>query len=78
MDEIAARGTQKNINIEFLKPWPVPMPSINKQCEIVNILQTIDQKIEIEQKKKALYEELFKTMLNNIMGQKIDMEKIKV
>jgi len=78
MDEIAARGTQKNINIEFLKPWPVPMPSINKQCEIVNILQTIDQKIEIEQKKKALYEELFKTMLNNIMGQKIDVEKIKV
>jgi hypothetical protein len=34
---------------------------------------TIDQKIEIEKKKKELYEELFKTMLNKIMSQEIDI-----
>ena len=78
MDEISARGTQKNINIEFLRPWPIPSLSLNKQCEIAKILQTIDQKIEIEQKKKTLYGELFKTMLNKIMKQEIDVEKIKL
>jgi hypothetical protein len=41
-------------------------------------LQTIDQKIEIEKKKKELYEELFKTMLNKIMNQEIDVEKMEV
>ena len=34
MDEIAPRGTQKNINIEFLMPWPAILPSIAEQKEI--------------------------------------------
>ncbi|MCX7832153.1 MAG: restriction endonuclease subunit S [Actinobacteria bacterium] len=54
----------------------IPLPPLFEQCEIAEILQTIDQKIEVEQKKKALYEELFKTMLNKIMKQEIDVEEI--
>jgi type I restriction enzyme S subunit len=56
----------------------IPLPSLREQQEIAEILQTIDQKIEIEQKKKALYGELFKTMLNKIMNQEIDVEKIDI
>jgi type I restriction enzyme S subunit len=51
----------------------IPLPPLPEQQEIAEILQTIDQKIEIEKKKKELYEELFKTMLNKIMNQEIDV-----
>jgi type I restriction enzyme S subunit len=56
----------------------LPFPPLPEQREIAEILQTIDQKIEIEKKKKELYEELFKTMLNKIMNQEIDVEKINL
>jgi len=76
MDREAARGTQKNINIQFLKPWPVPLLPLKEQREIAEILQTVDQKIEIEKKKKALYEELFKTMLNKLMTGEIRLNEL--
>jgi len=63
---------------EALKTFKVPLISLLEQQEIAEILQTIDQKIEIEKKKKELYEELFKTMLNKIMNQEIDVEKLNL
>jgi len=54
------------------------LPPLLEQQEIAEILQTIDQKIEIEEKKKVLYEELFKTMLNKIMNQEINVGKIEI
>lgn len=63
---------------DLLKTLQIPLPPLPEQREIAEILQTIDQKIEIEKKKKELYEELFKTMLNKIMNQEIDIEKIKI
>lgn len=58
----------------------MPLPSLPEQQEIVEILQTIDQKIEIEKRKKELYEELFRTMLNKIMTapREINLEKIEI
>lgn len=56
--------------------FKIPLPPLPEQQEIAEILQTIDQKIEIEQKKKELYEELFKTLLNKIMNQEIDVDSL--
>jgi type I restriction enzyme S subunit len=61
------------INIPLIENLKIPLPPLPEQQEIAEILQTIDQKIEIEKKKKELYEELFKTMLNKIMSQEIDV-----
>jgi len=72
-------ATLKNFaSVSILKNLKIPLPPLPEQQEIAEILQTIDQKIEIEKKKKELYEELFKTMLNKIMNQEIDVEKIEV
>jgi restriction endonuclease S subunit len=71
---IASRAVnQASINQNTLKNLKIPLPSLSEQQEIAEILQTIDQKIEIEKKKKELYEELFRTMLNKIMSQQIDI-----
>lgn len=63
---------------QSIKSFPLPLPSLPEQKEIAEILRTVDEKIEIEVKKKELYEELFKTVLNKIMDQEIDVEKIEV
>ena len=68
----------QSLNASISSNIPIPLPTLSEQREIAEILQTIDQKIEIEKRKKELYEELFKTMLNKIMNQEIDVEKIEV
>ena len=72
------RVGQADINRNVLKNLKVPLPPLPEQQEIAEILQTIDQKIDLERRKKELYEELFKTMLNKIMNQEIDVENIEV
>jgi len=67
MDRRAPKGTQKNINIQFLTPWLVAIPSLPEQLETVEILDTIDRKIELHKKKKTLLEELFKSLLHKLM-----------
>jgi len=69
---------RKRLSKDVLLAFPIPLPPLPEQQEIAEILQTIDQKIEIEKRKKELYEELFKTMLNKIMNQEIDIENIEI
>jgi type I restriction enzyme S subunit len=73
LKQFADRSTHPIITQTFLKNFKLPLPPLPEQQEITEILQTIDQKIEIEKRKKELYEELFKTMLNKIMSQEIDI-----
>lgn len=63
---------------DSLKNFKIPLPSLPEQQEIAEILQTIDQKIEIEQKKKELYEELFKTMLNKLMKGEVNVNNLEI
>jgi len=75
LKKLASRGaSQVNISATRLATFLVPIFSLPEQQEISEILQTIDKKIEIEKRKKELYEELFKTMLNRIMNQDIDVD----
>ncbi|MCX7836830.1 MAG: restriction endonuclease subunit S, partial [candidate division WOR-3 bacterium] len=71
-------STRQKLTQKIMNNILIPLPSLSEQKEIADILQTIDQKIEIEQRKKSLYEELFKTVLNKIMNQEIDVEKIEI
>jgi len=71
-------GAQPNINQNIINSLIISLPSLLEQREIADILQTIDQKIEIEQKKKTLYEELFKTMLNKLMTGEIKVDNLKI
>jgi type I restriction enzyme, S subunit len=67
MDRLAPKGTQKNINIQFLLPWPVMMPSLDEQAEIVAILDAIDRKIDLHKRKRAVLDKLFKALLHKFM-----------
>jgi len=78
LNDYIGGSTRGKLNQSTMRNIKIPLPPLPEQQEIAEILQTIDQKIEIEKKKKELYEELFKTMLNKIMNQEINVEKIEI
>lgn len=67
MDRLAPKGTQKNINIQFLNPWPVVVPHLSEQVEIVEILAAIDRKVDIHQEKGRSLQDLFASLLHKLM-----------
>jgi type I restriction enzyme S subunit len=67
MDRKAPRGTQKNINIEFLKPWPVPVPSHEEQRAIARALRSCDLRIATLESEIRLLNEFFRAMLDELM-----------
>lgn len=67
MDRLAPRGTQKNINIQFLKPWPVRLPPQEEQVGIANCLGKVDTKLHNATKKKDALTDLFRTLLHQLM-----------
>ncbi|MCM8829496.1 MAG: restriction endonuclease subunit S [Candidatus Omnitrophica bacterium] len=68
----------QSLNASIMKPFPIPLPSLQEQKEIAEILKVVDEKIGVEKKKKEIYEELFKSLLNKIMSWKLDVERIEV
>lgn len=60
------------INSTKLKAFPVPIPpTLDEQQEIVSILDTIDRKISLHERKHAVLEELFKALLRKLMSGEI-------
>lgn len=45
----------------------IPLPPLDEQHEIVEILDAIDRKIDLHMRKKVVLEELFKTLLHKLM-----------
>ena len=50
-----------------LKEQLVPVPGIGEQSEIASILDTIDRKINLHRRKRAMLDDLFKTLLHKLM-----------
>jgi len=72
---IPSRGYNRHFKI--LKEKLIPLPPLDEQQKIANILTTIDQKIQAEEKKKTALKNLFKTLLRQLMTGKIRVKKTK-
>jgi len=60
-----------NFQLTEFKSIKIPLPPLDEQQQIANILTTIDQKIQAEEKKKQALQNLFKTLLQQLMTGKI-------
>ncbi|MCF7732254.1 MAG: restriction endonuclease subunit S [Akkermansiaceae bacterium] len=78
MDRMAPKGTQKNINIQFLKPWPVPLPSFEEQREIAEAFSATDRKIRLANRKRSQLQDLFRTLLHQLMTAHIRVDSLVV
>jgi type I restriction enzyme S subunit len=76
---LATRGvSQSNISANRLKEFKVSVPSIKVQKEIVEILSTIDYKLGSMNEKSVCLQELFKSMLNQLMIGKVRVKDLEV
>ncbi|MDA1277461.1 MAG: restriction endonuclease subunit S [Verrucomicrobia bacterium] len=78
MDRLAPKGTQKNINIQFLKPWPVSLPSFEEQQEIAEAFSATDRKIRLATQKSDQLQDLFRTLLHELMTAKTRVSSVKL
>lgn len=66
--QLAHGGQQQNLNIDIIRNFRVAVPpATEEQEEIVAILDAIDRKIDLHRRKKAVLEELFKSLLHKLM-----------
>ena len=56
-----------NLNTAAIDGLQLPLPSLDEQHEIVDILDAIDRKIDLHHRKRAVLEELFKALLHKLM-----------
>lgn len=64
---------RQRISKELLESLPIPFPDINEQREISSIINSVEQKIILSEKKHFGLENLFKTMLNSLMRGEINI-----
>jgi type I restriction enzyme, S subunit len=68
--QVGAGGgsTKGALTCAFLRDVPIPFPpTLDEQREIAVILDVIDQKIELHQRKRAVLEDLLKALLHKLM-----------
>lgn len=80
-DNILAMGTGAtfpNVSTDQIKRIRIPMPSPSEQSEIANILQTIVKKISVHERKRATLQELFKTLLHELMTGRVRVSHLDI
>lgn len=62
---------QASVTLTVLKELSIPLPPLAVQQRIAEILQTVDEKIQAEEKKKQALDNLFNSMLHMLMSGKL-------
>lgn len=75
---VQGRGvTAKHLNVADVKRLLFPLPPLPLQQKIASTLSTVDKKIEAEENKKKALDELFKSLLRNLMTGKIRVNHLE-
>ena len=75
--QLAHGGQQQNLNLEMVRNLPIPIPpDKDLQSEVVDILDAIDCKIGLHQRKRAVLGDLFKTLLHKLMTGEMRVDKL--
>ncbi len=83
LKSIATRAvSQSNISATRLKGFLIPLPEMDEQVAIINILDVLDSKVNIHEQKRSSLQSLFHSLLHQLMtGQRrvheIHFENIK-
>ena len=74
---LAHGGQQQNLNLDTVRSLPVAYPANQEeQGGIVTILDTIDRKIDLHRRKRAVLDDLFKVLLHKLMTGEISVSDL--
>ena len=68
--------THPHLNLAQIRETPISIPPLPAQQKISHILSTADKKIEAEENKKIALDELFKSLLHNLMTGKLRVNEL--
>lgn len=71
-------ATRQGLNYQHVRNFLIPMPSIEEQIKIADILDAIDHKIRAEDMHMVALDNLFKTLLYNLMTGKIRVNHLEM
>jgi type I restriction enzyme S subunit len=71
----APQSTMKFIGTQKIAKVKIPLPDLSEQSEIAEILDAVRRKIIATKRKKALLEELFRTLLHHLMTAQIRVKE---
>ncbi|MBP8959258.1 MAG: restriction endonuclease subunit S [Bacteroidales bacterium] len=77
LNKLKNRGGQPLISQSVVYSQSIPLPPFPTQQKIASILSAIDAKIEAEENKKKALEELFKSLLHNLMTANIRVNQME-
>lgn len=72
--DVPARGYNRHYTI--LSEMILPKPAKEEQRNITSILDAIDRKIDLHQRKRAVLEDLFKTLLHKLMTGEVRVQDL--
>lgn len=67
-----------NRHSKVLMEASIPRPGLTEQREIAAILDAIDREIEVHRKKRAVLEQLFRTLLHDLMTGRIRVDDLEL
>lgn len=75
--QLAHGGQQQNLNLDIVRDLPIAFPADKaEQSEVVTILDAIDRKIDLHQRKRAVLDDLFKALLHKLMTGEIQVDQL--
>jgi type I restriction enzyme S subunit len=67
---------QSSINQGDVKSIVAPKPSLEEQCQIVEVLDAADTRLEIAKKKSVVLHDIFYNLLHDLMGAKVHVHEL--
>ncbi len=67
---------QQHLNVGAVRDVRIPLPALAEQHEVATALQTIDRKLAHHERKRDTLQELFKTLLHDLMSGRIRVHEL--
>ena len=74
----AGGSTKGALTCGYLKTYPIPVPSLDEQREIVGVFAALDRKEKMHERKHAALTALFRTLLHELMTARIRVNNLDI
>jgi type I restriction enzyme S subunit len=74
----AGGSTKGALTCGYLKTYPIPVPSLDEQREIVGVFAALDRKEKVHERKHVALTALFRTLLHELMTARIRVNNLDI